>query len=52
MLVEGVILLVHGLRLSLPAWPFYADTMACFLGGGGIFYLARYARPSETKNDG
>lgn len=28
MVVEGVILLVHGLRLSLPPFPFYADTLA------------------------
>src|ERR1035438_6107401 len=34
MLVEGVILLVHGLRLSLPPFPFYGDTAAWFFGGG------------------
>ena len=45
MLVEGVILLVHGLRLSLPPFPFYGDTAACFLGGGGILYFSRAARP-------
>jgi len=45
MLVEGVILLVHGLRLSLPPFPFYGDISACFLGGGAILYLSRYARP-------
>jgi len=44
MLVEGVILLIHGLRLSLPPFPFYGDTSACFLGGGAIVYLSRYAR--------
>jgi len=43
MLVEGVILLVHGLRLSLPPFPFYADISACFLGGGGILYFSRHA---------
>lgn len=46
MLVEGVILLVHGLRLSLPAFPFYADTAACFLGGGGIVWFAKAAMPN------
>jgi hypothetical protein len=46
MLLEGAILLVHGLRLSLPAFPFYGDTSACFVGGGGILYLARYAKPN------
>ncbi|HSY43150.1 MAG TPA: hypothetical protein VK811_04520 [Candidatus Acidoferrum sp.] len=47
MLVEGVILLVHGLRLSLPPFPFYADVTACFLGGGGILYLSPYAKPKS-----
>ena len=45
MLVEGVILLVHGLRLSLPPFPFYGDTAACFVGGGAVLYLSRYAKP-------
>lgn len=49
MLVEGVILLVHGLRLSLPPFPFYGDTSACILGGGAILYLARYAKPDQQK---
>jgi hypothetical protein len=46
MLGEGVILLVHGLRLSLPPFPFYCDTLACLVGGGAILYLSRYARPA------
>lgn len=45
MLVEGVILLVHGLRLGLPPFPFYGDVCACFLGGAGIVVLSRTARP-------
>ena len=49
MLAEGVILLVHGLRLSLPPFPFYADTSACFFGGGAILYLSRHARPDQDK---
>jgi hypothetical protein len=49
MLVEGVILLVHGLRLSLPPFPFYGDTSASFVGGGAILYLSRYARPNHHK---
>ena len=36
MIVEGIILLTHGIRLHLPPWPFYADTAACFVGGVGI----------------
>lgn len=36
MIVEGLVLLVHGLRLRLTPLPFYADTAACFIGGLGI----------------
>ena len=45
MLGEGIILLAHGVRLSLPPFPFYADATACLLGGGAILYLSRYAKP-------
>ncbi len=45
MLLEGCILLAHGLRLSLPPFPFYGDTAACFVGGGAILWLARHAKP-------
>lgn len=45
MIVEGTILLVHGLRLSLPPFPFYGDCSACFLGGAGILLLAKHAKP-------
>ncbi len=38
MLAEGLVLLVHGLRLGLPPLPFYADTAACFVGGAGIWW--------------
>ena len=41
MLVEGAILAGHGIRLSLPPFPFYPDVAACFLGGGGILYCSR-----------
>jgi hypothetical protein len=41
MLVEGLILLVHGLRLGLPPLPFYADTAACLLSGAAIIGLGR-----------
>ncbi len=40
MLVEGCVLLFHGLRLSLPPFPFYGDTLACFVGGGGIMWFS------------
>jgi hypothetical protein len=49
MLIEGVILLAHGLRLQLPPFPFYGDISACFVGGGAILYLARHARPETQK---
>lgn len=41
MVVEGLILLGHGLRLGLPAFPFWADVGACLAGGGGIFVCWR-----------
>jgi hypothetical protein len=47
MIVEGLILLVHGLRLSLPPFPFYGDVSACLFGGASILYLSRYARPDQ-----
>ncbi|MGA3265193.1 MAG: hypothetical protein ABSE16_00030 [Verrucomicrobiota bacterium] len=44
MIFEGIILLVHGLRLALPPFPFCGDVSACFLGGAGILLLARSAK--------
>ena len=44
MVAEGLILLVTGVRLHLPPFPFYGDTAACFVGGGGILLLAKAAR--------
>ena len=41
MLLEGLILLVHGLRLSLPPFPFYGDVSACFIAGSGIVLCSR-----------
>jgi len=49
MLAEGCILLFHGVRLSLPPFPFYGDTSACFVGGAAILYLARSARPRSNN---
>jgi hypothetical protein len=46
MLVEGLILLFHGVRLSLPALPFFADTAGCLLDGAAILYLCQYAHPN------
>ena len=36
---EGVILLVHGARLGLPAFPFYGDVAFCLFIGSGILLL-------------
>ena len=44
MLVEGLILLVHGLRLSLPPLPFYADASTCLIAGTGILVCSRNLR--------
>ena len=49
MLAEGCILLFHGIRLSLPPFPFYGDTAACFVGGAGILWLARSARATGSN---
>ena len=42
-LIEGVVLLGHGLRLGLHPWPFYGDVSACFVSGGGILICWRSA---------
>ena len=40
MVIEGGVLLLHGIRLALPPFPFYADVAVCFIGGGGILWFA------------
>ena len=45
MVLEGLILLAHGLRLGLGPFPFYGDVSACFVGGGGIRWFSSAARP-------
>ncbi len=47
MVAEGAVLAWHGVRLGLPPFPFYADLVACFLGGGAILALRRAARPDN-----
>lgn len=51
MLAEGVVLLVHGLRLHLPETPFSGDTSFCFIGGIGILLCMGSVRGS-AKNQG
>jgi len=38
--LEGIVLLVHGIILHLPPIPFYADAGCCLAGGAGIWMLA------------
>ena len=45
MFAEGLVVLVHGFRLGLRPFPFYADTAFCLVVGGGIWLLRR-----ETAN--
>ncbi len=45
MIVEGMILAIHGLRLHLPPFPFYGDVAACFVGGVGILVFRNSAVP-------
>lgn len=44
MVLEGVILLAHGLRLGLAPMPFYGDVAACLIGGAGILIFAKAAQ--------
>lgn len=50
MLLEGLILLGHGVRLGLPPLPFYADTAACLLGGMAIIYLGGRIRAKSSDS--
>lgn len=51
MLAEGVVLLVHGLRLQLPPIPFAADTLACLGAGAAILYLSHGALPPSAATE-
>ena len=44
MILEGVILMIHGLRLNLPSTPFWGDVSFCFLGGIGILLCMSSAK--------
>jgi hypothetical protein len=41
MVLEGIVLLAHGLRLGLPPFPFSGDVSASFAGGIGILTLRK-----------
>src|SRR5262245_9369689 len=47
MVIEGAVLLLHGIRLELRPFPFYADVAASFIGGGGILWFARRAEYNQ-----
>jgi hypothetical protein len=49
MFAEGIILLVHGLRLDLRPFPFYADTSFCILVSAGIWMLRNEAKQRYDK---
>ena len=42
MVMEGLVLLTHGIRIGLAPFPFYGDVTAC-LGGGSAILLLRKA---------
>jgi len=46
---EGLILLIHGLRLRLPPFPFYGDVFFCLFIGAGIWILRKDT--SNTPSD-
>jgi len=48
MLVEGLVLLAHGLRLHLSPIPFVADTLTCLGAGAAILYLSCGAFPPAS----
>lgn len=50
MLLEGVVLTVHGLRLSLPPFPFYADSSACLLLGSAVIGLSGEANANAAPD--
>ena len=47
MIVEGIVLLTHGLRLGLNPFPFVGDVSASFAGGLGILLLKNSARAND-----
>lgn len=48
LVAEGIVLLVHGTKLSLPALPFYFDTIACLVSGTAIIVLSRKVPPASS----
>lgn len=48
LIAEGLILLIHGLRLGLEPLPFYVDTTFCLFTGVGIWLLRGEVNPSQA----
>jgi hypothetical protein len=51
MIIEGCILMGHGMRLGLAGFPFYGDITACVVTGIGILWCARrtgYSGPNQN----
>ena len=48
---EGIVLLIHGLRLGLPPFPFYGDTSFCLLAGACIWFLRNEAKETTDNKD-
>ncbi len=48
---EGLILLIHGVRLGLDPIPFYADTSFCLLTGIVIWLLRNEAKVQQINKD-
>lgn len=51
MVLEGLILLVHGLRLGLPSTPFGGDVAFCLVGGVGILLCMGSVRDAAEKQE-
>ena len=49
-IAEGIVLLVSGLRLGLPPFPFWGDTSFCLGVGIGILHVYPRARKERQRN--
>ena len=47
--IEGIILLIHGLRLGIGPWPFFGDVAACLVSGGGILACLYWGTAVQTE---
>lgn len=47
--LEGLVLVVHGVRLGLPPFPFYCDSLFCLVVGGGVLTQLRSQRRRSSS---